>query len=181
MTAERDDAGPARPAGCADPITAGPRNTGGPRADRGSATLYIVIFTIAAFALVGLLVDGGTAISAKERAADIAGQAARAVANHILASSLRSGGQPKIDPAACPGVAASLVQAYQTSGHMRAGLAGNGCTIGPAPGGPAGAQEATVTVEVSTTPVIPGFFPPFTETARATAEPECGITHGQPC
>ena len=181
MTHERYSAESARPAECAGPVAAGAGSTGCPRADRGSATLYIVIFTIAAFMLVGLLVDGGTAIGAKERAADIAGQAARAVANHVLVSSLRSGGQPQIDPTACPGAAASLVQAYQASSHMRAGLVGNKCRIAHAPGGPPGAEEVTVAVEVTTTPVIPGFFPSFTETARATAEPECGITRGAPC
>ena len=181
MTPEGNGADPPQRAESAEPFTARPGNTDGQPADRGSATLFIVIFTVAAFMLVGLLVDGGTAISAKERAADIAGQAARAVANQVSVSSLRSGGQPQIDPGACPGAAASLVNAYQTSSHMQAGLVGNGCAIGHAPGGPVGAEEATVEVEVTTTPLIPGFFGSFTETATATAEPQCGITQGTPC
>lgn len=186
MSPERDRALAASPAdvtGTADP---GGKRPGGARSDRGSVTLYVVIFTIAAFMLASLLVDGGSAISARERAFDIAEQAARAAANDVSVTSLRSGGQPQIDWQTACARAHAIVAAYQTSSNMHAAMPQNGCGPAPAaPGGaqgaPGGAQVASVTVVVTTTPVIPGFFGSFTQSTTATAEPECGITQGQPC
>src|SRR5437660_310649 len=54
------------------------------RGDRGTFALWTVLFTIAAIFLTALLVDGGDAINAKERAADLAEQAARAAANDLV-------------------------------------------------------------------------------------------------
>ena len=52
-------------------------------ADRGSISVLVVFFTLIALALASLLVDVGNALNARERAADIAEQAARAGANDI--------------------------------------------------------------------------------------------------
>ncbi len=46
--------------------------------DRGSVSLWVVIFAFVTLALLILIVDGGQVIVAKSRAADIAEQAARA-------------------------------------------------------------------------------------------------------
>lgn len=185
MVAERDGVLTGSPDESADKAYAVDEGTHGGRTDRGSVTLYVLIFSFAAFMLASLLVDGGTAISARERAADIAEQAARAAADDISISSLRSGnGQPQIDWGTACGRAASLVTAYQTSGDMHAMMARGGCSpgaAGGAQGAPGGAQAVSVIVTVTAKPMIPGFFPSFTETASATAEPECGITQGLPC
>ena len=54
-----------------------PRPGGGPAAgpaDRGSISLWVVIFAFTTMALLVLVVDGGQTMNAKSRAADIAEQ-----------------------------------------------------------------------------------------------------------
>lgn len=140
--------------------------------DRGSISLYLAIFSIAAFALLALLVDGGTAINARERAADIAEQAARAAANQVDVADLRAGdSQIMIGPGACD-AAASIVDQYTLPSHTSASMqscAGSGLPF------------ATVKVSVRTSPLIPLMFGNFTMTASATAYPACGITQGGQC
>lgn len=53
------------------------RDERGDERERGSVAMYVVLFTPAVFLLAGLLVDGGLAIHARQRAADMAEQAAR--------------------------------------------------------------------------------------------------------
>ena len=60
--------------------------------DEGSISLYMAIMAVAFIAMLGLVVDGGAALSTRERAADLATQAARAGANSFTAGSLRGGG-----------------------------------------------------------------------------------------
>jgi Flp pilus assembly protein TadG len=145
----------------------------GEDADRGSIALYLSIFTIAAFALLVLLVDGGMAINAKERAADIAEQAARAAANQVDVDDLRAPDPTVvIGPGACA-AAQRIVAQYQVASHTSAAM--GTCDALP------GAAEATVYVSVRTTPVIPLLFGSFTMTADASAYPACGITQGGQC
>ena len=61
------------------------------REDRGSVSLWVVIFAFVTLALLVLIVDGGQVIVAKSRAADIAEQAARAAADDINPAALRNG------------------------------------------------------------------------------------------
>ena len=60
------------------------QNTG----DRGSVSLWVVIFAFVTLALLILIVDGGQVIVAKSRAADIAQQAARAAVDDINPAAL---------------------------------------------------------------------------------------------
>lgn len=60
--------------------------------DRGSAALFVAIFAPAMIFLAGLVIDGGAAIEARQRAADIAEQAARAGAGQCDVAVLRSRG-----------------------------------------------------------------------------------------
>ena len=141
--------------------------------DRGSISLYLAIFAIAIFALLALLVDGGTAINARERAADIAEQAARAAANQVDVADLRSGNpQIMIGPGACER-AAGVVAEYQVTSHTSALIRSCDAEVG--------ATSATVKVSVRTSPLIPLIFGNFTMTASATAYPACGITQGGQC
>jgi Flp pilus assembly protein TadG len=57
--------------------------------DRGSISLYFAIVTLAALVMAGLVVDGGGALATRERAADLATQAARAGASALTPASLR--------------------------------------------------------------------------------------------
>ena len=51
--------------------------------ERASIAVFTVVFAVAVVLLTALIVDGGIAMNAKERAADIAEQAARAAAGDI--------------------------------------------------------------------------------------------------
>ena len=139
--------------------------------ERGSLTLFFVIFAVAAFALLSLVVDGGTAINAKERAANIAGQAARAAADQVDVAALRSTGKVQIDQSTACQQAAGIVATYQTASHTSARMAGP-CAYGTDPA--TNQQTVTVGVRVTTAPVIPAFFSSFTMSASATAEEACG-------
>jgi Flp pilus assembly protein TadG len=156
----------------------GQRRAGQPRAtgqrrDRGSVSLFLSIFAIAAFILLALLVDGGTALNAKMRAADIAEQAARAAANQVDVADLRSPNPTVvIGPGACA-AAASIVAQYQVTSHTSASV--SNCDAIP------GSTKATIEVSVRTSPVIPLLFGNFTMTASASAYPACGITNGGQC
>ncbi len=77
--------------------------------DEGSAALYLIFGAILFLILAGFVVDGGQAIHQRERAADIAEQAARYAANHVSKDSLRADGTVSVDPnPACTG----YVQAF---------------------------------------------------------------------
>ncbi|MGI5269200.1 pilus assembly protein TadG-related protein [Nonomuraea sp. CA-218870] len=66
------------------------------RRDRGSMSVFTVLFSVVVFLLAGLLVDGGAAINARLRAADIAEQAARAGADQVDVDQLRETGQVRL-------------------------------------------------------------------------------------
>ncbi len=153
---------PAPPAGSA-PAAAG-------HAERGSLTILVVFFTLMALALAALLVDVGNALNARERAADIAEQAARAGANDISVPALRAG-IVEIDTATACSRAANLVAAYGARGGFRA-------TLSCAPPSP---QQITVTVFVTTKPLIAASLGNFTVHATATAAPVCGVTRAGQC
>ncbi len=142
----------------------------GTSADRGSVTVLVVFFTIIGLALASLLVDVGNALNARERAADIAEQAARAGANDIDVAALRAG-RVAIDTGTACDRALSLVAAYRA----QSGFAATAACAPPSP------QRITVTVSVTTRPVIAAALGSFTVHATATAEPVCGITRGGQC
>ncbi|WP_327087473.1 Tad domain-containing protein [Nonomuraea sp. NBC_01738] len=64
--------------------------------ERGSMSVFTVLFSVVVFLLAGLLVDGGAAINAKLRASDVAEQAARAGADRIDVEHLRASGQARL-------------------------------------------------------------------------------------
>jgi len=154
------------------------QSAGAGRAERGSVTVFTVVFALAVIFLLALILDGGIAMNAKQRAADIAGQAARAAADTIDLAILRSTGHAVMAPGACVS-AARLVSAYgqrlSTGADRVIAAAMVRCVAPP------GAKVATVQVTVATSPLVPGVLGPFHETASASATAECGITQGGPC
>jgi hypothetical protein len=56
-----------------------------------SISAFVILFMLAVFALMGLVVDGGSALSAQQAASDEAEQAARAGAGQLSIDALRSG------------------------------------------------------------------------------------------
>ncbi|QXJ26527.1 pilus assembly protein [Actinomadura graeca] len=125
--------------------------------------MYVVLFTPVVFMLAGLLVDGGLAIHARQRAADMAEQAARAGANEIDTDALRETGKPVLAPDRARAAACGLLASYPDR------IAGSDCD--------ADAQEVAVTVRIRVEPqflgIIPGFGD-FQMTSSATAHPVTG-------
>ncbi|GGV41699.1 membrane protein [Actinomadura cremea] len=131
--------------------------------DRGTVSLYVVLFTPVVFLLAGLLVDGGLAIHARQRAADMAEQAARAGADEIDLAALRATGDPVIDPGRARAAACDLLSAYGEE------VTGARCE--------ASAAAVNVTVQISVRPQFLAIFPgfgEFTMTSDATARPVTG-------
>src|SRR6202163_3302337 len=154
--------------------------TGGQPAgsERGSVAVFSVVFAIAVIFLTALILDGGIAMNAKERAADIAEQAARAAAGNIDVKALRATGVAAIAAGACPlagHLVASYAQRASTGVDAVTSAAMDNCVA------PIGAQTATVQVTITTKPLIPGVLGSFTETAHASATAECGINLGAVC
>ena len=144
------------------------------RGDRGTLSLFVVIFAPAVVLLAGLLVDGGIAINAKQRAADVAQQAARAGANDLNVAALRSG-VVQLAGNACS-VATAFVPRYNGSG---ATPGPNPCTIMTVGGRQVIRVYATVTVRSQLLSLFG--INTFTESAYGDASPVCGITQGGQC
>lgn len=131
------------------------------RGERGSMAVFTVIFSVVVFLLAGLLVDGGAAINARLRAADVAEQAARAGADRIDVDHLRAtGGVRLLDEAEVCARAGEVVTAH-------------GADVTPA-SCVAGEAEVTVAVRVRWTAFFLGAigFPGSQMEAEATAAPE---------
>lgn len=115
--------------------------------ERGSAALFVAIFAAAMIFLAGLVIDGGAALEVRQRAADIAEQAARAAGQLCDVALLRSASECRLTDEAGARAAA---QPY---------LENNGVTdwqlafFDPVPGaaGQWYGVEVTVTIEFSTT------------------------------
>ncbi len=177
-------AGEAPDTACPDPVP--PRGDGHARcgrvaagpSDRGSVSLWVIIFTFTTLALLVLVVDGGQAMNAKSRAADIAEQAARAAADDVNVAGLRTrAGTVALGGDACDmrqGPAAQLVAEY-ARGVPGATAALTGCTPSVTDVAGTPAVSVTATVQLSVRPALP--VPPFTTisaTARETAYLACG-------
>jgi Flp pilus assembly protein TadG len=79
----------------------------------GSISAFVVLLLVALIVLLGLVVDGGAALSARQAAADEAEQAARAGAGALSVEALRTGSL-QLDPAAAVAAADSFAAA---AGH----------------------------------------------------------------
>jgi len=153
-----------------------PRRIFRPSADRGSVSLWLVIFAFTTIALLVLVVDGGQTMNAKSRAADIAEQAARAAADDVNVGQLR-GGTIGLGGNACDlkqGPAAQLVASY-AAGVPGATATLTNCTSSVTDVGGNPSLTVTATVQLSVRPALP--VPPFTTisaTAQETAYLACG-------
>ncbi len=81
--------------------------------DAGTLTAFALLFLVALFALVGLVVDGGVALTAHQSAAVEAEQAARAGAGSLDVDALRNG-IVRVDPLAAVAAAQQFAGA---TGH----------------------------------------------------------------
>lgn len=88
-------------------------------AERGSIALYFAITTLAALVMAGLVIDGGAALATRERAADLATQAARAGATALTPTSLRDAPtQLQADPTAATQAADAVLTEGDATGTV---------------------------------------------------------------
>jgi Flp pilus assembly protein TadG len=138
-------------------------------ADRGSMSLWLAIFAVAVFVLLAFIVDGGQYMNAKERAADIAEQAARAGADQVSVADLRQGTFTIPQAAACQ-AADNLVNSYKNGALSASEASTTQMTACPPPEN----ETVTVTVSVTFNPVIPVIFGSFTFSVTGSATLQCG-------
>lgn len=89
--------------------------------ESGSVALFlIIILALAGLPMAGLIWDGGTALAARGRAADLAAQAARAGADAISVQSLHTGDPAdlRIDPIAAQAAGRRLLTAAGATGTI---------------------------------------------------------------
>lgn len=85
--------------------------------EHGSFTVFVAVLTLALFALVGLVIDGGRAVAAQSAATGEAEQAARIGAAQISVQAVRSGAVV-VDPTAAVRVADAYLRTVGTVGSV---------------------------------------------------------------
>ncbi|WP_239516441.1 MULTISPECIES: pilus assembly protein TadG-related protein [unclassified Streptomyces] len=137
------------------------------RDDRGSGAAAMIMFSVLFLALAAFVIDGGMAISQRERAADIAEQAARYAAQDIDVGALYngSGGAP-INFANCGDRVEEFAEEVGMTGPD---VAASRCVS-------ADAQRVEVEIQLTYQPVLTGMFfsGPVTVRGRAAAESMTG-------
>ncbi|UBU14609.1 TadE/TadG family type IV pilus assembly protein [Nonomuraea gerenzanensis] len=132
--------------------------------ERGSMSVFTVLFSVVVFLLAGLLVDGGSAINARLRAADVAEQAARAGADELDVDHLRATGQARLLGEALVCARADEIVTAVGGDEVSSGE----CVVGQ------GQAQVTVTVSVRWEAFFLSAigFPGSEMTGEATAAPE---------
>lgn len=136
-----------------------------PGGDRGTVAMFTTIFAVFVLALAGLLVDGGLTIHARQRAADIAEQAARAAADDIDVNYLRQTGKVRIVASDAPCRRARLLAARYPE------------VTGPIDCDTSGGRSARVAVQIRVKfQLLSAFgFSDMTMSSTASAYPQEGI------
>ena len=136
-------------------------DTGGQdREDSGSATVFVLGFTVVLLAMAGLVIDGGLALNARQRVADDVEQAARAGSQNLDQNALRADGTVQIDADAADIAATDYLLARKYTSYV--------VTATP------GKVVVTATTTQPTTLLSLIFIKNFTITATGQAEPAVG-------
>ncbi len=131
--------------------------------ERGSGAIAVLIFAVLFLALAALVVDGGMAISKRERAADLAEQAARYAAQDIDVEALRNAtGTEATAPINFQNCTGDVRRYLQTAGLSTGDVSASGCDD-------PNAQEVTVHVQVTYHAMLSAFLFDKDFTARASA------------
>ena len=85
--------------------------------ENGSLTVFVAVFSLALFALFGLVVDGGRAVAAQSNAATEAEQAARIGAGQISVDAIRMG-SVEVDSAAATQAAEQYLRTSGSTGTV---------------------------------------------------------------
>jgi hypothetical protein len=132
---------------------------------RGSAALFVAIFAPAMIFMAGLVIDGGSALEARQRASDTAEQAARAAVQECDEGLLRSLSECRItSKTRAEGAASQYIGPGIDDWHLD--------LIDPAPG--QGYYGVRVTIRITFRTTLIGIVPAFqnitiNETADAVA------------
>lgn len=132
--------------------------------DKGTFSTFTAIFALAVLLFAGLLIDGGLAIHGRQRALDVAEQAARAGADAIDVETLRETGEVVLDVGAECARVDLIMQQYD---DIEAG--DYECAEG------AEEVQVTVTKTIETTFLSLIGINEFTMTVTAAAHPEEGV------
>jgi Flp pilus assembly protein TadG len=142
-----------------------------PSGERGSFTFAVIFWALIAMMLAGLVVDGGLAITERQRAGDIAEQAARAGAEVLNPDDLRQGTLVIEADAACNraqavGAASGLPAGAVVCDVPGTAVTSTGQTV----------PALTVHVKITYSPILLGMFysKDLTAKASATAYPQPG-------
>jgi Flp pilus assembly protein TadG len=141
----------------------------GKRDERGSMTVFVVLWSLVIVMVAALVIDVGLAISQRERAANLADQAARAEAQDLNTATLRQNGTVQIVDDGCLRASTYLADAANSIHYGTATLdtsAGDGCTFAAA------GDAVTVSVDLTYSPFVFDLFGgtvTVNETGTATA------------
>ncbi|WP_172385767.1 TadE/TadG family type IV pilus assembly protein [Streptomyces sp. MNP-20] len=116
--------------------------------DRGSGAGAVIVFALVFLTLAAFVIDGGMSISKRERAADIAEQAARYAAQDIDREGLYAGQEAPIRYENC---GARVRKFARELGLRGADVAATHCVS-------ADAQQVEVEVQMTYSPVFTGLF-----------------------
>jgi Flp pilus assembly protein TadG len=94
-------------------------------ADAGQVTPFVVLLCVALFAVAGLVLDAGIALSAKVQALGIAQSAARAGAQQLDLYAYRTSGITRLDP----GRAAATARAWLASAGVHGDASATATTV----------------------------------------------------
>jgi Flp pilus assembly protein TadG len=87
--------------------------------DRGSTTAFVAVVAVALVMVAGMAYDGGQVIAAHQRAQSDAAKAARAGAQEIDLTTLRSSGEKVLDPSAARASAEAYLAEVGSTGTIR--------------------------------------------------------------
>lgn len=90
------------------------------RGDEGSATGWALLIATVALLMAAVILDGGNAMAARVHALDLAQEAARAGANQLDLTELRTTGQLRLDPAAARAAAQDFLTSVHSTGTVTA-------------------------------------------------------------
>lgn len=141
-----------------------------PRGERGSFTFAILFWALVTMMLAGLVVDGGLALTERQRAGDIAEQAARAGADDLNPDLLRVGRYQLVDGACSRAtdvaIASGVEAADVTCDQIGSATLPNGLVV----------PTFTVTIRIKYPTILIGlvYSGNFIAIASATAHPQPG-------
>jgi Flp pilus assembly protein TadG len=99
------------------------------RGDLGSMSLFLALSALAILMVMGLLVDGGGALNASNRATSLAQEAARAAGEQVDAAQAIQGNTITIDPDAARGAALDYLAAADVQGDVQITDGGQTLTV----------------------------------------------------